>query len=184
MPINCIYQSRNLFQLQRSFRAVAPNKSHKSGSSGGSFFHRRLSSKSPHRNTTANITSEIPIDGAVSSSSGNTLSTPESIGSQGSLPTTSSVPEDSNTDSASANNGNLVGLQKVIRSKSCQSSSSSNPNLVTTELHFGPHSNAAASIQTTKQDLAESNSLHILDQDHQGSLLRRTRNKVVNAFKS
>ena len=93
------------FSLQRSFRTPT-HKSNKG--SGGSFFHRRLSSKSPHRNTSTNLTQEIHVDKSSTSSIPESTVVPamdsRSLGSIGA----DNLSLDSGLEDISSSNGHKV----------------------------------------------------------------------------
>lgn len=188
------------FTLQRSFRSH--NKT--TLKPGGSFFHRRMSSKSPSRNVAPNLTTEIHVDG-------HTLNTPQMVASSGteslssSAGATSSVEAvDSGRDSpANGLNAASASAHKVNRTRSNMSPvmtrSPSSPQ--------GPYTTLASSTPSSTTSLRSysmsgsrrsrlSSSLSVEDRppldidvgssvdhlDHPG-ILRRTKNKVVNAFK-
>jgi len=85
---------------KRSFRTPATHKSHRA--SGGSFFHRRLSSKSPNRSTAPNLTQEIHVDRCPDS-------TPTTTSSNVTL---SSIPDSGSLDSGMEDNAPANGVAK------------------------------------------------------------------------
>ena len=98
--IRNVLHPRSSSIFQRSFRTPATtHKSHRA--SGGSFFHRRLSSKSPHRNTATNLTQEIHVDRC-----------PDSTTTSSTV-TLSSIPDSGSLDSGMEDNAPANGVAKV-----------------------------------------------------------------------
>ena len=99
--IRNVLHPRSSSIFQRSFRTPATHKSHRA--SGGSFFHRRLSSKSPNRSTAPNLTQEIHVDRCPDST---TTTTSSNV-------TLSSIPDSGSLDSGMEDNAPANGVAKV-----------------------------------------------------------------------
>ena len=162
--------------FQRSFR-VHTNKANKGHGAhgGGSFFHRRLSSKSPSRNMTTNLTTEIQIDN--SSLTGSVTSS--SVGSAPSAGGTSEQAEHAGQPAPEdlINNGTKVTRTKSAALPGDTTKSTSVPSQAVRR---------SRTVSSSSHSLEEKPAGELAEELSEGEdlgLLRRTRQKVVNAFK-
>ena len=166
--------------LQRSFRVHTRDKAtkgHGSAHGGGSFFHRRLSSKSPSRNMTTNLTTEIQIDsssltGSTATASSAPSSTPAGTDQEG-APVSAEASEDI------INNGTKVTRSQSAKYSGDTTKSTSVPSQAVRRTRTVSSSSFTSSVEEDQAgELAEE-----AGSSEDPGLLRRTRKKVVNAFK-
>ena len=165
--------------LQRSFRVHTRDKAtkgHGSAHGGGSFFHRRLSSKSPSRNMTTNLTTEIQIDsssltGSTATASSAPSSTPAGTDQEG-APVSAEASEDI------INNGT-----KVTRSQSAKYSGDTTLYSVPSQAVRRTRTVSSSSFTSSVEEDQAGELAEEAGSSEDPGLLRRTRKKVVNAFK-